>query len=92
MTTDQTSDIDIRFGRYVRLESIDLERNRFRFFTLCWQPTLWNGPALVRTWGRVGAPGRSRVLQFPDGIDPWTTIGRVLRRRLHHGYRVVDWR
>ena len=37
MTTDQTIDIDAvaGFRHTVRLESIDLERNRFQFFLLC---------------------------------------------------------
>lgn len=89
MPTDQTCEPDIHFGRYVRLESIDPERNRFRFFTLSWQPTLWNSPALVCTWGRVGVPGRSREVLIPDGTDPKEAIRRVLRRRLSHGYVVT---
>ena len=91
MSTDPPTAPDICFRRYVRLESIDPARNRFRFFTLHWQSTLWDGPALVRTWGRVGTPGRSRVVAVPEGSDPWATVRRVLRRRLRHGYRVVDW-
>ena len=91
MSTDQAMDAAADFRRYVRLESIDPARNRFRFFILRWQPTLWNGPALVRSWGRVGALGRSRVVDVPDGSDPQETVRRVLRRRMGHGYRLVDW-
>ncbi len=95
MSSDQTIAIDLDtaagFRRSVRLVSIDPARNRFRVFVLRWQPTLWDSPALVRTWGRVGAAGRSRVVAVPDGTDPWATVRRVLRRRLGHGYRVVDW-
>ena len=47
MSTEQTMDAAAGFRHYVRLESIDPERNRFRFFLLRWQPTLWNGPALL---------------------------------------------
>ncbi len=79
------------FRRYVRLESIDPDHNRFRFFLLRWQPTLWNGPALVRTWGRVGAAGRSRVVVVPEGSDPRDAIRRMLHRRLRHGYQLVEW-
>lgn len=94
MTTDQTIDLDAvaGFRRSVRLESIDPARNRFRFFVLRWQPTLWASPARVRTWGRVGRPGRTRVVPLPDGADPQDVIRRVLRRRLRHGYHLVDWR
>ena len=96
MTSDQTIEMAIDtaagFRQFVRLESIDPDRNRFRFFVLSFQPTLWDGPALVRTWGRVGVPGRSQVVPLPDGADPQVIIRRVLRRRLSHGYVVTAWR
>ena len=91
MSTEQPLDAVGDFRRSVRLESIDPERNRFRFFLLRWQPTLWNGPALVRTWGRVGLPGRSRPVPLPAGRDPQDTIRQMLRRRLRHGYWVTAW-
>ncbi len=47
MNTDPPLESDVCFRRSVRLESIDPQRNRFRFFLLRWQPTLWNGPALL---------------------------------------------
>ncbi len=94
MTIDQTSAIDAAAGfrQFVRLESIDPDRNRFRFVVLSFQPTLWDRPALVCTWGRVGRPGRARVVPVPAGGDPREAIRQVLRRRLRHGYVVTAWR
>ena len=89
MTTEQTIEATADFRRFVRLESIDPQRNRFRFFVVCWQPTLWNGPALMRIWGRVGTPGRAWEVPLPDGVAPQEAIRRLLRRRLGHGYVVT---
>ena len=36
MSTDPPMESDLCFRRYVRLESIDPQRNRFRFFLLRW--------------------------------------------------------
>ena len=84
-TTDQTIDAVAGFRHAVRLASIDPKRNRFRFFILCWQPTLWDRPALACTWGRVGRPGCARVVPVPDGVASPEAIRRLLRRQLPHG-------
>ncbi len=47
-----------RFRGRVRFGSVDPARNRARFYTLTWQPALWGGGAIVRTWGRLGGLGR----------------------------------
>ena len=66
MTTEQTIDIDtVVSRRSVRLESIDPERNRFRFFVLSRQPTLWDGPVLVRIWVGWGGPAVHGSCPFP---------------------------
>ena len=82
----------VRFDQYARLLSLDPGRNRYRFYSLTWQPGLWGGGALVRAWGRLGTPGRSLTAFYPDrgAADP--AIRALLRRRLRHGYRVVGWR
>ncbi len=79
------------FQSYIRLESIDPDTNRFRFFILQWQPTLWNERALVRIWGRLGTPGQSRLVCSIETEPPTTALHRLLRRRLAHGYAIVAW-
>jgi hypothetical protein len=44
------------FRAYVRFASTDPATNRFRFYDLRWQPTLFGEEALVRVWGRQGQP------------------------------------
>lgn len=79
------------FTRELRLVSVDDSRNRARFYVLQWQPTLWGGVALVRVWGRIGSAGRAQVLAYADTPQLDTAVARLVRRRLQHGYHVVDW-
>jgi predicted DNA-binding WGR domain protein len=80
------------FRHELRLVSVDPATNRRRFYALRWQPSLFGEPALLRTWGRLGTVGRSRASAYPDAASAQAAIVALLRRRLRHGYRVVDWR
>jgi len=79
------------FHAYVRFERVDPEHDRRRFYDLSWQPTLFGEGALVRTWGRQGQPGRTRATFYPDRACAAAEVRQVVRRRLAHGYRVLDW-
>ena len=79
------------FQVYVRFENVDPAENRHRFYDLTWQPTLFGDGALVRTWGRQGQPGTSRASFYPDRSCAEVEIRQVVRRRLAHGYHVIDW-
>ena len=79
------------FRAYVRFEHVDPAQNRHRFYDLSWQPTLFDEGALVRAWGRQGQPGTSRATFYPDRACAESEVRQVVRRRLQHGYRVIDW-
>jgi predicted DNA-binding WGR domain protein len=78
---------------YVRLRSIDPARNRDRGYTLTWTPALFEGGALLRAWGRTCGPERTRIdyYYYPDRAGAQAHVEAILRRRLRHGYRVVEW-
>ena len=80
------------FEHTVRLASIDPSTNRHRSYALAWQPTLWGEVTRVRTWGRLHRPGRSQATVDADRTGAQADIRRRLRRRLRHGYRVVECR
>jgi predicted DNA-binding WGR domain protein len=80
-----------RFHAYVRFASVDPQTNRWRFYDLLWQPTLFGDGALVRVWGRYHQCSTRRVTVYPDRAGALSAIRQVVRRRLRHGYRVVDW-
>jgi predicted DNA-binding WGR domain protein len=81
----------VGFRQFARFERIDQTQNRARFYLFAWQPTLFDGPALVWTWGRLGSSGVSRSVTFPDRASAQPTVERLLRRRLQHRYQLVDW-
>ncbi len=78
------------FRAYVRFERVPAH-NRRRSYEPCWQPTPFGEGALVRSWGRLGRPGRTRVTLYPGGDEAHPEVRQVVRRRLAHGYRAVDW-
>ncbi len=80
------------FTSYVHLVSIDPAENRYRFYRLQWQPTLWDERALVCIWGRIGTLGQMSVLDVGDTPQAAADAAQLLRRRLRHGYQLVDWR
>ncbi len=79
------------FTHELRLVSIDASRNPARFYLLQWHPTLWDDVALVRVWGRIGSRGRAKVLLHAASPTVNAAVERLVRRRLRHGYRLVDW-
>ena len=80
------------FVQELRLVSIDASRNRARFYLLQWQPTLWGSVMLVRVWGRIGGRGRAQVLLETATPAVDARVTRLVRQRLRHGYKLVDWR
>ena len=79
------------FQTYVRFASTDPATNRLRFYDLRWQPTLFGEGALVRVWGRQGQPGTIRATVYPDRDRAQRDIRSLVRRRLSHGYQVLEW-
>ena len=71
------------------LVSIDSLRNRYRFYRMRHQRTLWGEDVLVQTWGRQGTDGRTRVQFLEDREHVRTAMAKLLRRRLQHGYEIV---
>jgi predicted DNA-binding WGR domain protein len=82
----------VPFAHAVRFVSVDPAKRRFRFYELRLQATLWGGVALVRGWGRLGTPGRTRAAEYPDRAAATAAAERAVRRRLGRGYRLVAGR
>jgi predicted DNA-binding WGR domain protein len=53
---------------YTLLQKRDPARNQLRYYLLDVQPNLFGTWSLVRTWGRIGYPGRGR-LDLYDSVD-----------------------
>jgi predicted DNA-binding WGR domain protein len=89
--TDVPAEGAAHFNVYVYLVSIDPSRNRCRFYTLTWQPSLFEGGAIVRRWGRIGTEGRWRAIFFGSREEAQGMVEGILKRRLDHGCEVVRW-
>jgi predicted DNA-binding WGR domain protein len=72
------------------LVSIDAAKNRYRFYRISRQRTLWDEDVLVQSWGRIGTDGRSRICFLNDPGQIQTLLAKLLRQRLQHRYQLVD--
>ncbi len=82
----------VGFQQYARFERVDQTQNCERFYVLSWQPLLWGGIALVRSWGRIGSQG-NQLLEgsYPDRQSAQLLAERLIRRRLQRRYELVAW-
>ena len=74
----------------VAMESICPAENRFRFYVLSLDETLFGDVALVREWGRIGTNGRRRLDLFDDRVRAFSTLEEWLERKQRRGYEVVE--
>jgi len=75
---------------HLRLERIDLSKNEQRYYSIYWQPTLFDAGAVVRIHGRKGAGQRIlSPLPYTSLNEAWPTIRALIRRRISRGYQVT---
>jgi predicted DNA-binding WGR domain protein len=74
----------------IRLTRVDPEKNRARFYELRCEQDLFNQLVLVRTFGRIGKPGRVFSRAYPDEASLQKDVERLIKRRLQHGYQLLD--
>jgi predicted DNA-binding WGR domain protein len=72
------------------LVSIDPATNRYRFYRISHQRTLWDEDVLVQTWGRLGTDGCSRLRYLEAAEQAQAVMATLLRRRLQHGFHVTE--
>ncbi|PPQ33152.1 hypothetical protein CCR94_02635 [Rhodoblastus sphagnicola] len=72
----------------LHLERIDASRNMWRYYELELHPTLFGEHALVRTWGRIGAPGRSKIMTFSELDAAKRAFKRLEASKRRRGYFV----
>ena len=73
----------------IRLESIDPQKNRARFYVLYISKTLWNSWALCRWWGRIGEDARGvRVDEYATPEEAFLHAAEIVELRMRHKYVV----
>lgn len=75
------------FPETLRLESIDPERNRARFYAMAVREDLFGSWTLVRSWGRIGTWGREAGEPFPSAGAAIDAMGVIARQKARRGYR-----
>jgi predicted DNA-binding WGR domain protein len=81
----------VGFQRHARFTSIVADENPRRFYLLTWQPSLFGGGMLVRSWGRLGSHSTSRAAAFPDRESAQEAVARLICRRIRRRYELTDW-
>lgn len=71
------------------LRSVDPSANRFRFYVLQLR-VVPSGVELVRRWGRVGTPGRTRIERFPALAHAEDARARLVQQKTGRGYVAID--
>ena len=76
-------------GGFLRLESVDAAKNRFRFYTFTSHQTLWGEWAICCTWGRIGSLGRSRVAYRGHRFGASRALTALVEHRIQRGYKLA---
>lgn len=72
---------------HIRLQRVDPQRNMFRFYSTIIEPNLCGGRSLIRTWGRIGTAGTTKIEFFSDEDTAEKARQRLMRTKLRRGYR-----
>ena len=64
------------------------ERNLHRFYALQLAPNLFGEWSLVRSWGRIGTPGRQRIDWHGTPAAAEQARDRLLHAKQRRGYHV----
>jgi predicted DNA-binding WGR domain protein len=70
----------------VLLSRVDPLHNMRRFYRLDVQPDMFGFRLLVREWGRIGRPGRTRVVSFATSAGAHSALQRQRRAKERRGY------
>ena len=73
----------------IRLERREPAHNRQRFYNIAVTPTLFDGWAVVREWGRIGQPGTVRETWFDTEAAAIQAGATMRQRKERRGYRAV---
>jgi len=72
---------------YLRLEKIDPSRNRWCWYVLSVQPTLFGEWTLSREWGRIGeGSGQSASTIFASECEAMTACDALKASKTRRGY------
>jgi hypothetical protein len=84
-------DIDHLQHRFTYLLLDASTRSRMRTTSTTWQPSLFAEGAIVRSYGRKDGSRRTlSPLPYTSLPEAWPVIRALIRRRLRHGYKIIE--
>ncbi|GAA6160180.1 WGR domain-containing protein [Ruegeria sp. HU-ET01832] len=73
---------------FVRLEKINPEKRQRRFYVMRVAQTLFGEWCLIREWGRIGAAGGQRMVDYAASKeDAKAALGKLADQKYRCGYR-----
>ena len=70
----------------ITLFRIDQAKRRSRFYRFDVQPTMFGQWSLIREWGRIGSPGRIRIVVYPTLAAAEAALDRLRHAKEQRGY------
>ncbi|MBJ3776132.1 WGR domain-containing protein [Acuticoccus mangrovi] len=75
------------FPMELHLRCIEPGKNKYRFYALSVQPTLFGEWVLVREWGRIGRAGRRRHDHYRAAGPACDALHALAQQKKRRGYR-----
>ena len=69
--------------------SVDQKENRFRFYSMHIEESLFGGFVLTCTWGRIGTKGQTKIFLFDSREDCLNEMRQIAKTRKQHEYQEV---
>jgi predicted DNA-binding WGR domain protein len=75
---------------YLVLHRCDPSCNMARYYVLSIEPGLFGDAALIREWGRIGRPGRTRIELYETQSRALEALETWLQRKRRRGYEIRE--
>lgn len=72
------------------LERTDPGRNMARFYRLSLETDLFEEVCVVRSWGRIGKTGRTKIEAFADEISALRQLLKLAGSKRSRGYHTIN--
>ena len=70
------------------LTKIDSGKNQYRYYSLYIMPDLFENWSLVRSWGRIGSVGTSKIDSFEIEADAQAKLEELKHQKIKKGYKI----
>ena len=73
----------------IRLERIERETNKYRYYLVTWTQTLWRTWAVWRQWGRISEEIRgAQIDECATEEEALQQVAETIELRMQHGYKI----